>query len=244
MIFHPEQTSWASQREESIDLPGSNHNTSTFPQVYFLAFYQDFINYFGWQIDLLLCPLSLLSEGKLDCELNVYVCLCKCVCARVCVDVCGYARMGVCVSSALEASSAIWPQSTGATWWESKCHWSGQPMPSTDKWRQEKPTLSVPKQTTPSLNLIPSWPLASLSVACNDGDGDPGTKAYPSVALSDSSPQKRAECLKTSIIYLKGLKRSLGSVEKMLMAWTCGYVWTVTSSRWSKKTTRSRSKKK
>lgn len=74
MIFHLEQTSWASQREESIDLPGSNHNTSTFPQVYFLAFYQDFINYFGWQIDLL--PPPLLREGRLDCEQSMCMCVC------------------------------------------------------------------------------------------------------------------------------------------------------------------------
>lgn len=157
MIFHLEQTSWASQREESIDLPGSNHNTSTFPQVYFLAFYQDFINYFGWQIDLLPPPLCWEKGDLIVSSLYAWVCacLCKCmsVCAhmcvhahvRACVCVCGYTRLGVCVSSASEASSAIWPQSTGATWWESKCHWSGQPMPSPDKWRQEKPTLPLPK---------------------------------------------------------------------------------------------------
>lgn len=75
MIFQPEQTGWASQRRESIDLPGSNHNTSTFPLVYSLAFYQDFINYFGWQIDLLLCPLCV-------CRVPPGV---MCVCMRACM---------------------------------------------------------------------------------------------------------------------------------------------------------------
>lgn len=79
MIFHFEQTSWASQREGGIDLHSSNHNTSTFTQVYFLAFYQDFINYFRWQIDLLLFgPSSLLSEGKPGC-----VCVCASLSRRM-----------------------------------------------------------------------------------------------------------------------------------------------------------------
>lgn len=67
IMFHSEQTCWASQREEIIDLPDSNHNTSTFPLVYFLASDQDFINYFGWQIDLLPCP-SAEQSGTRDCE--------------------------------------------------------------------------------------------------------------------------------------------------------------------------------
>lgn len=100
MIFHPEQTSWASQREESIDLPGSNHNTSTFPQVYFLAFYQDFINYFGWQIDLLLCPPLCWEKGNLIVSsLCACVCACLCKCMSVCAHVCVCMRMcmHVCV---------------------------------------------------------------------------------------------------------------------------------------------------
>lgn len=85
-IFHPEQTSWASQREESIDLPGSNHNTSTFPQVYFLAFYQDFINYFGWQIDLLLCPSLCWVKGN-SWAVRVRACAYVNVLLHVCVCV-------------------------------------------------------------------------------------------------------------------------------------------------------------
>lgn len=109
MIFHLEQTSWASQREESIDLPGSNHNTSTFPQVYFLAFYQDFINYFGWQIDLLPPPSAERRETWLwavyvhvcvlayvNACLSVHICVCMRMCVHVCVCVDTLAWVFVC----------------------------------------------------------------------------------------------------------------------------------------------------
>ena len=133
IMFHPEQTCWASQREELIDLPDSNHNTSTFPLVCFLERYQDFINYFGWQIDLLLCP-SAEESGTRDCEWRV--CSSARARGRAYVNVCasaGTACIIVCVSS---ASSAIWPQSTGAAWCEGKCHRSERPRPSRDEWRQ------------------------------------------------------------------------------------------------------------
>lgn len=97
MIFHPEQTSWASQREESIDLPGSNHNTSTFPQVYFLAFYQDFINYFGWQIDLLPPPLCWEKGDLIVSSLYAWVCACLCKCMSVCAHMCVHAHVRACV---------------------------------------------------------------------------------------------------------------------------------------------------
>lgn len=97
MIFHPEQTSWASQREESIDLPGSNHNTSTFPQVYFLAFYQDFINYFGWQIDLLPPPLCWEKGDLIVSSLCACVCACLCKCMSVCAHMCVHAHVRACV---------------------------------------------------------------------------------------------------------------------------------------------------
>lgn len=84
------------------------------------------------------------------------------------------------------------------------------------KWRQEKPTLSQPKQTTLPLCPVPSWPFASVLAAFNNGAGDLGIKAYPSVALCDSpSGKKSAEW--TSIIYLWGLEGSLKSVGKRLM---------------------------
>lgn len=81
LMFHPEQTHWASPREEIIDLPDSSHNTFTFPLICFLARYQGFINYIGWQIDLLLCPLSAECGGTCGCEHCFCVCerLCKCV---------------------------------------------------------------------------------------------------------------------------------------------------------------------
>lgn len=59
------------------------------------------------------------------------------------------------------------------------------------KWRQEKPTLSQPKQTTLPLSPVPSWPFASVLAAFNDGAGDLGIKAYPSVALCDSPSGKK-----------------------------------------------------
>lgn len=74
MIFHLEQTPWSPQRAESIDLAGSNHNTSTFRQVCFCAIYQDFINYFGSRIDLLLSPPSIRSVKWGD--LSVRKCSC------------------------------------------------------------------------------------------------------------------------------------------------------------------------
>lgn len=106
MIFHPEQTSWASQREESIDLPGSNHNTSTFPQVYFLAFYQDFINYFGDKSICCFAPPSLsLCWEKGILIVNLHACLCKCMPvhahARVCVCACVYTLTRVLVGRLL-----------------------------------------------------------------------------------------------------------------------------------------------
>lgn len=126
MIFHFEQTSWASQREGGIDLHSSNHNTSTFTQVYFLAFYQDFINYFRWQIDLLLFgPSSLLSEGKPGCVClrlslppygNVYTCRC-CLLWR------HHLPSGLKVQRPHGEKANVTAQAG--------------PMPSPDKWRQE-----------------------------------------------------------------------------------------------------------
>lgn len=172
MIFHPEQTSWASQWEESIDLPGSNHNTSTFPQVYFLAFYQDFINYFRWQIDLLLCPslarcLSLLREGKLDCQrVRAYVNVCSSVHECLCV---------VCFGGIICHLASKY-----------RGHMVGKQMslvrPANAKSRQmtsgEAHTVNAQTNKAAS-ESSPLLTPCSPSVSCNDDDDDLGIKAYP-----------------------------------------------------------------
>lgn len=86
------------------------------------------------------------------------------------------------------------------------------------KWRQEKPTLSQPKQTTLPLSPVPSWPCASVLVAFNDGAGDLGIKAYPSVALGDSPSGKKCWMDEYNIsLGIRGKFKKCGSVGKTLM---------------------------
>ena len=132
----------------------------------------------------------ILSDKSIGCLAPLSAKPCEqCVCAYANVSArVDSARVIVCVLSALEASSAIWPQSTGATWWESKCHWSGQPMPSPDSDVRAGQRCPCPKIHSQTRRRVPSLPDPSPGVF-NDGEGELGIKPYPSMALDG-----RAEC--------------------------------------------------
>lgn len=149
--------------ERSIDLPGSNHNTSTFPLVYFLAFYQDFINYFGWQIDLLLCP----SVYKGDLR---FWAVCVCVCAYVNGSVWMDMHPWLFVCHLLwrhHLPSGLKVQGPHG----GKANVTGQPgqcqVPTDDVRRS--PHCRCPNKQPCHWARSPPDPFASLSVAFNDG---------------------------------------------------------------------------